>query len=79
MKILLRELEFDENSLNPTGIDALYVILPFLAEPWRAKRVCGALWVSKSTHPRKFGNHVTVHRPPVRPHHRKTSVQSHTF
>ena len=23
----------------------------------------GAPWVSKSTHPRKFGNHVTVHRP----------------
>ena len=26
----------------------------------------GAPWVSKSTHPRKFGNHVTVHRPSVR-------------
>ena len=35
-----------------------------LAEVWRAKRACGAQWVSKSTHPRKFGNHVTVHRPP---------------
>ena len=34
----------------------------------------------KSTHPRKFGNHVTVHRPPtVRPHHRTTNVYSHTF
>ena len=22
-------------------------------------------WVSKSTHPRKSGNHVTVHRPPT--------------
>ena len=22
----------------------------------------GAPWISKSTHPRKFGNHVTVHR-----------------
>ena len=56
----------------------------FLEELWRAKRVCGAPWVSKSTHPRKFGNHVTVHRPParplpVRPHHRATNVQSHTF
>ena len=54
-----------------------------IAELWRAKRVCGAPCVSKSTHPRKFGNHVTVHRPPalppVRPHHRKTNVQSHTF
>ena len=25
----------------------------------RAKRACGAPWVNKSTHPRKFGNHVT--------------------
>ena len=39
-----------------------------IAELWRAKRACGASWVSKSTHPRKFGNHVTVHRPqPARP------------
>ena len=54
-----------------------------IAELWRAKRACGAPCVTKSTHPRKFGNYVTVHRPPalppVRPHHRKTSVQSHTF
>ena len=50
-----------------------------IAELWRAKRACGAPWVSKSTHPRKFGNHVTVHRPPVRPHHRVPNVQSHTF
>ena len=35
-----------------------------LAELWRAKRACGAPWVSKSTHPRKFGNHVTVDRQP---------------
>ena len=28
----------------------------------RAKRASGAPWVNKSTHPRKFGNHVT-HRP----------------
>ena len=49
-----------------------------IAGLWRAKRACGAPWVSKSTRPRKFGNHVTVHRPParpsVRPHHRETSV-----
>ena len=38
-----------------------------IAELWRAKRACGAPWVSKSTHPRKYGNHVTVHRPPARP------------
>ena len=40
---------------------------------------CGAPWVSKSTHPRKSGNHVTVRRPPVPSHHRATNVQSHTF
>ena len=47
-----------------------------IAGLWRAKRACGAPWVSKSTRPRKFGNHVTVHRPPVRPHHRATNVHS---
>ena len=36
-----------------------------IAKLWRAKRACGAPWVSKSTHPRKFGNHVTVRRPPA--------------
>ena len=41
----------------------------FLAELWRTKRACGAPWVSKSTHPRKFGKHVTDRlsdRPSVR-------------
>ena len=38
-----------------------------IAELWRAKRACGAPCVSKSTHPRIFGNQVTVHRPPARP------------
>ena len=32
---------------------------------WHAKRVCRAPWVSKSTHPRKFGNHVAIHCPPA--------------
>ena len=32
----------------------------------RSARVGGAPLLSKSTHPRKFGNHVTVHRPSVR-------------
>ena len=41
------------------------------------KRASGAPWVSESTHPRKFGNHVTVHRPPFRPHHRATNVHSY--
>ena len=46
--------------------DTEYTMCLFLAEFWRAKRACGAPWVSESTHPRKFGNHVTVHRPPAR-------------
>ena len=51
---------------------------PFNSGALRAKRACGAPWVNKSTHPRKFGNHVTD-RPTVRPHHRHTNVYSHTF
>ena len=35
------------------------------SEAPRAKRASGAPWVNKSTHPRKFGNHVTD-RPSVR-------------
>ena len=45
-------------------------------------RASGAPWVSKSTHPRKFGHHVTVHRTnerPSRPLDRHTNVQRHTF
>ena len=30
--------------------------------------------VRQSTHRRKFGNHMTVHRPPVCPHHGETNV-----
>ena len=56
-----------------------FVYYRLLAELWRVKRAWGAPWVSKSTHPRKFGNHVTVHRPPVRPHHRATNIQPQTF
>ena len=41
------------------------VVTYVIAELWRAKRACGAPWVSKSTHTRKFGYHVTVHRPPA--------------
>ena len=48
-----------------------------------ALRVNGAPQLSKSTHPRKFGNHMTVHRPSerasARPHHRATNVYSPTF
>ena len=31
------------------------------------RRASGVPWVSKSIHPRKFGNHVTSQRAPVRP------------
>ena len=40
----------------------------------RAKRSSGAPWVSKSTHPRKFGNQVTVHRTNDRPSIRTTGI-----
>ena len=51
-----------------------------IAELWRAKRACGAPWVSKSTHPRRFGNHVTVHRPPARcPSVRSTGIPMFTL
>ena len=46
---------------------AIIIIIIIIAELWRAKRPCGAPWLSKSTHARKFGKHVTVHRPPARP------------
>ena len=50
-----------------------YSVTLLLAELWHAKRAWGAPWVSKSTHPKKFGNHVTVHRPqPARPSVRTT-------
>ena len=60
------------NLTNPKNFHWEFIMLLkqiyFIAELWRAKRACGAPWVSKSTHPRKFGNHVTVHRPqPARP------------
>ena len=44
----------------------IYITINFMAELWRAKRASGSPWVSKPTHLRKFGNHVTVHRPSVR-------------
>ena len=57
--------QFQGNDLKRLqNIRYLYLML---AELWHAKRACGAPWVSKSTHPRKFGNHETVHRPPARP------------
>ena len=48
----------------------------------RAKRARGRSPIAKemwqSTHPRKFGNHVTV-RSTVRLRHMETNVYSHTF
>ena len=56
----------------------IIIIIIIISGAPRAKRACGAPWVNKSTHPRKFGNHVTD-RPTVRPHHRHTNVYSRTF
>ena len=44
----------------------------------RAKRASGAPWVNKSTHPRKFGNHVTD-RPTDRPSVRTTGIPIFTL
>ena len=38
----------------------IIIIIIFSGAP-RARNV--ALWLSKSIHPRKFGNHVTIHQP----------------
>ena len=48
----------------------------------RAKRACGAPWVNKSTHPRKFGNHVTDRpsdQPTDRPSVRTTGIPMFTL
>ena len=45
----------------------VFSLSEFIAELSREARASGAPWVSKSTHPRKFGNHVTVHRTNDRP------------
>ena len=72
------EFELPKNASFSTGnVFSLFlfqsVFSLFVAELWRAKRACGVPLVSKSTHPRKFGNHVTVHRPqPARPSVRTT-------
>ena len=52
--------------IEGTAIDYMHcVLILFLAELWRAKHAYGVPWVTKSTHPRKFDNHVTVHCPPA--------------
>ena len=33
--------------------------------------------MKQSTHPRKFGNHVTVHQPPARPSDRPSAPQAY--
>ena len=60
-----RELRDNLKTVHFSKFVQNWVIYLFIAELWHAKRACGALSVSKSTHPRKFGNHVTVHRPPA--------------
>ena len=42
-----------------------------------APRACGAPKLSKSTHLRKFGNHVSVHRPTERPSDRPSTPQAY--
>ena len=58
------------------SLEQLCVAFTFIAKLWCARRACRAPWVSKSTHPRKFVNHVTVHRPSARPSVRPSAPQS---
>ena len=46
------------NTPSAIGPTLNYFVSIYSGAP-RAKRACGAPWVNKSTHPRKFGNHVT--------------------
>ena len=60
----------------------IIIIIIIISGAPRARSV--ALYLSKYIHPRKFGNHVTIHqplpdRPTVRPHHRETNVLSQCF
>ena len=57
----------------PLASQSRYPIIAELARA-RAKRSSGARWVSKSPHPRKFGNQVTVHRTNDRPSIRTTGI-----
>jgi len=61
----IKFLSLQESYDNNFAIPCLPTLWSLIAELWRLKRACWAPWVSKSTHPRKFGNHVTVHRPPA--------------
>ena len=40
-------------------LSLLFLLFYFISGAQRAKRDSLAPWVNKSTHPRKFGNHVT--------------------
>ena len=77
---------FDHNIyMEKARYKFLITIIIIISGAPRAKRASGAPWVNKSTHSRKFGNHVTdrptvrphhvTDRPTVRPHHRKTNAK----
>ena len=57
----------------PLASHSPYPIIAEIARA-RAKRSSRAPWVSKSTHPGKFGNQVTVHRTNDRPSIRTTGI-----
>ena len=42
--------------------DSFVQLLIYSGAPAREARAGEAPWISKSTHPRKLGNHVTIHR-----------------
>ena len=55
-----------------TWVNFCWVYAAGLSEP--LPHYSGAPWVSKSTHPRKFGNQVTVHRTNDQPSIRTTGI-----
>ena len=67
-------------AFDPRAYDnrIMAVIYQVYSEAPRAKRACGAPCVNKSTHPKKFGNHVTD-RPSDRPSVRTTGIPMFTL
>ena len=62
-----------------THTSYLSVLVAELHARRKASRVGGAPYLTKSTHPRKFGNHVTVHRTKERPSDRATGKPMFTL
>ena len=78
LKFCKRYLEISNKASNVARRSELGRFPLIISGAPRAKRACGAPWVNKSTHPRKFGNHVTD-RPTDRPSVRTTGIPMFTL